>query len=43
MANQRLEVSIAHHEIPFIIGVSGTNVLSGYNWEGEGEGVVGPR
>ena len=24
-------------------GVAGTNVLSGYNWDGEGEGVVGPR
>ena len=24
-------------------GVSGTNVLSGYTWEGESEGVVGPR
>ena len=24
-------------------GVSGTNVLSGYNWEGDSEGVVGPR
>ena len=24
-------------------GVSGTNVLSGYNWEGESVGVVGPR
>ena len=24
-------------------GVSGTNVISGYNWEGESEGVIGPR
>jgi len=26
-----------------LTGVSGTNVLSGYTWEGESEGVVGPR
>jgi hypothetical protein len=26
-----------------LVGSSGINVLSGYSWEGDNEGVVGPR
>ena len=36
-------LSLAVSQTRIFTGVSGTNVLSAYNWEGEGEGVVGPR
>ena len=36
-------LSVALSDAKIFAGVSGTNVLSGFNWEGESEGVVGPR
>ena len=36
-------LAVALCDSKIFAGVSGTNVLSGFNWEGESEGVVGPR
>ena len=36
-------LSMAASQTRVFTGVSGTNVLSAYNWDGESEGVVGPR
>ena len=36
-------LSVALNNSKIFAGVGGTNVLSGFNWEGESEGVVGPR
>ena len=36
-------LSVALSDSKIFAGVGGTNVLSGLNWEGESEGVVGPR
>ena len=41
IGDEVLAVSLCDAKI--FAGVSGTNVLSGFNWEGESEGVVGPR
>ena len=36
-------LSVALNKTKIFAGIGGTNVLSGFNWEGESEGVVGPR
>ena len=36
-------LAVALSDSKIFAGVGGTNVLSGFNWEGESEGVVGPR
>ena len=36
-------LAVALSDSKIFAGVGGTNVLSGYDWEGESEGVVGPR
>ena len=41
IGDEVLAVSLCDSKI--FAGVSGTNVLSGFNWEGDSEGVVGPR
>ena len=35
-------LSMAACSTKIFTGISGTNVISGYNWDGESEGVVGP-
>jgi len=41
IGEEGLAVCVSDKKI--FVGASGTNVLSGYNWEGDSEGVVGPR
>ena len=41
IGDEGLAVCVSDKKI--FVGSSGTNVLSGYSWEGDSEGVVGPR
>jgi len=41
IGDEGLAVCVSEKKI--FVGSSGTNVLSGYSWEGDSEGVVGPR
>ena len=36
-------MSMCASDSKIFTGVSGTNVVSGYNWDGDSEGVIGPR
>jgi len=41
IGDEGLAVCVSEKKI--FVGTSGTNVLSGYSWDGDSEGVVGPR